>query len=126
MTECSRGRRRRQRCAGISRNPYASIMSIGKQACNGRDSRLVDFCHCFTFWGLRNEYSSLCYPLIKLLYGPTSPLCQRRSFFAFVFAHNVIGAVFPQTRFLVKKAFGGCRSHKIRDGGCHVVIFLVH
>ncbi|WP_217650377.1 hypothetical protein, partial [Fibrobacter sp. UWCM] len=31
---------------------------------------VVDFCHCFTFLGLRNEYSSLCYPLIKLLHGP--------------------------------------------------------
>lgn len=24
----------------------------------------------FYFFGLRNEYSSLCYPLIKLLHGP--------------------------------------------------------
>lgn len=29
----------------------ASVMPEHKQACVGRNSRLVDFCHCFTFWG---------------------------------------------------------------------------
>ena len=51
----------------------ASVMPDHKQACVGRDTRLFDFCHCFTFLGLRNEYSSLCYPLIKLLHGPFLP-----------------------------------------------------
>ena len=39
-TERSRGRRRRQRCAGICRIPCASVMSIGKQVCLGHDIRL--------------------------------------------------------------------------------------
>lgn len=37
------------------RKSCASVMPDHKQACVGRNSRLVDFCHCFTFWGLRND-----------------------------------------------------------------------
>lgn len=61
-------------CLGIVvdffRKSYASVMPDHKQACVGRNTRLVDFCHCFTFLRLHNEYSSLCYPLIKLLHSP--------------------------------------------------------
>ena len=41
MTECSRGRQRRQRCAGICRIPSASVMPISKQVCFGHDIRLA-------------------------------------------------------------------------------------